>query len=411
MLDLPTSFIRPAYGEASIAEIPATIGAALGVPDSWAGPHLDVVQSLLDRGPYARVVMFLIDGFGWDRWSEAGAAPSASLRERVDAFEGIAAQLTSVAPSTTATATTTLLGDGGTPASHGLLGYTTRLPSLGLIANLLFWRPEYAQQGVGSLEAWGVRPETFLPRPSLFEVLGGAGISSRVVMPKAIAGSPLSRAQMKGAVVSGSMHLEDALVQVDQGLASATGSMLAYVYLDEVDGLGHRDGPGGGAGRAVVRALFERIGAWVDDVASAPGPPTLVLITADHGHVTTDPAALVAWSTAPDLALLSSSLPGGEPRHVYLYARTGALDELLAGSREAFGEHFAVVAGARALEEGLYGPPDNLHPEARARIGDVVLLARGGATFWIDAPDDPPLGMHGSLEPGEMLVPLVAFGI
>ena len=39
----------------------------------------------------------------------------------------------------------------------------------------------------------------------------------------------------------------------------------------------------------------------------------------------------------------------------------------------------------------------------------MVALARGGASFWDEAPDTVLLGMHGSLDPDEMLVPLIAF--
>lgn len=408
MLDLPPDLLFPAYGRGSIAELPATIGAALGVTDGWAGPTLAAAAPVLEDGPYDRVVMFLIDGLGWDRW-QATAGPVAALRDRVEPLRGVSACLTSVAPSTTAAATTTLLGDGTAPAGHGMLGYTARLPRLGQVANLLFWRPEYAPRSGESLEAWGIRPEGFLRRPSLFEVLGREGVASHVVMPRAIARSPLSRAQMSGASVAGSFHLDDALHQLDARLASAEGRAFGYLYLDEIDGLGHRDGPGGAAGGAVLGAIAARLGTWLDDRADRDTGTTLAIVTADHGHIGTDAAAYATWSEDPRLADLVTSPPGGEPRHLYLYARTGAAAELEAACSDVYGDRFAVMGGDAALGAGLYGPPGAWHPEARARIGDVVLLARGGATFWLEVPDDPPLGMHGSLSPAEMQVPFAAF--
>ena len=406
--DIPPDFVLPAYGRLSVAELPATIGVALGVTEGWTGPALEPAARVVEGGPYDRVVMILIDGLGWDRW-QVPSSPVAPLRERVDAMRGVAARLTSVAPSTTAAATTTLLGDGSAPAAHGMLGYTARLPGLGLVANLLFWRPEYGPREGASLEAWGIRPEGFLRRPSLFQVLGKAGVASHVLMPRAIARSPLSRAQMNAASVNGSFHLEDALNQLDLRLARAEGPAFGYVYLDEIDGLGHRDGPQGAAGQAVLGALAERLGAWLDRLAARATGSTLVIVTADHGHVATDPAHHATWTEEPRLAELTSSPPGGEPRHVYLYARDGAASDLEAACRETYGDRFAVVAGGDALASGLYGPPAALHPEARVRVGDVVLLAKGPATFWLEAPADPPLGMHGSLMPAEMHVPFAAF--
>jgi hypothetical protein len=38
-------------------------------------------------------------------------------------------------------------------------------------------------------------------------------------------------------------------------------------------------------------------------------------------------------------------------------------------------------------------------------VGDVVILARGPHSLWLDDPDTVLHGMHGSLEPEEMEVP------
>lgn len=412
MHELPASFLWPAYDRGSIANLPATLGRLLGVSEGWASPGLAIEAEGLQQTDYDRVAVVVLDGLGWNRWSARSGRVADTWEQRLAGLAHGVWPLTSVAPSTTSVATTCLLGNGATPIEHGLLGYTARLPDPGLIANLLFWRPAHGPGGVGSLEDWGVRPEGFLPHPSLFEVLGRGGVSSRVFMPSDIASSPLSRAQMRGVEISGFLNFVDGLELMRRWLGERSERSLGYLYLPDLDGLSHRDGPAGANGEAVLGAILEQLARTLAELAASPGGDrTLVLVTADHGHAATPRDQAVSMDRMPGIAELLAYPPAGEPRHVYLYARAGAAEDLVQACTEAFGAEFAVLAGGRAVAAGLYGPPGRAHPQARARVGDVVMLARGAATFWNGVPAAYPLGMHGSLEPDEMRVPLMAFRV
>ena len=414
MVELPPRFVRPAYAGGSIVNLPATIGTALGCDGPWIAPAVTAAEAVATELRYDRVVLVLLDGLGWNRWRAAAGDAAAPLAERLDTFGGAAWRITSVLPSTTSVATTTLLGNGAAPIEHGLVGYSVRLPTPGLVANLLFWRPEHGPGATGSLEEWGVVPEQFLARPSIFTILEGAGVRTRAFMPAAIArGSPLTRASMPGVDGYAWVGLDDALHGLETWLGAQRDRAFAYLYVPDLDTLSHRDGPFGAAGRAALAGLAQRMGSWLDRVAAAGGGRTLVLITADHGHAATPVEQ--GWMLEDGTALGAATLdmlsypPAGEPRHVYLYARAGAGAELLDACRSRFGDAFVVLDGAAAIEAGLYGPPERAHAAASGRIGDVVLLARSGATFWSEPPDRHPVGMHGSMEAEEMEVPLLAF--
>ena len=74
---------------------------------------------------------------------------------------------------------------------------------------------------------------------------------------------------------------------------------------------------------------------------------------------------------------------------------------------EHLGEQFVVLDSQAALSAWLFGGGVQA-PEARHRIGDLILLARGAQTLW-DRKDPPKTrGMHGALLAREMLVPLLA---
>ena len=117
--------VRPDFGGACIANVvPALMGrSADGPATAW----------LPETARRARqIVLLVVDGLGWEQLSErAGLAPTLS------AAEGIGRPITSVAPSTTATALTSIT-TGLPPCQHGVLGY--RLADGDEILNVLRWR-------------------------------------------------------------------------------------------------------------------------------------------------------------------------------------------------------------------------------------------------------------------------------
>src|SRR5690606_34571029 len=99
--------------------------------------------------------------------------------------------------------------------------------------------------------------------------------------------------------------------------------------------------------------------------------------------------------------------PAGERRVGYFHPRAGREAAVRGRLRELAGERGVVVEGAELLDQELFGPGP-LYPEATSRVGEVVLRARGPATFPSSAagePAEPMLGAHGGLEGEEMLVP------
>ena len=409
---LPDPFVVPRYDGRSLANLPATVGGLLGVTEGWAGGGLE--PPLLDRlgGGVERVVLLLVDGLGWNQLqahlARDEAGEEARFQNVLDRYGVLNTPLTTVAPSTTSVATTVVLGNGAAPAETGMLGFSFLLAELGVVANLLFWHPAGKGNPVqGELEAWGVKPETFLPTPSTAEVLAKADIPMRVVMPKAYSHSPLSRMRPRGAEIDGYIDATDMFFKLSGWLDETAGTKAyAYAYYADFDTLSHRDG----WDAPVVAALWTNFGfqleRFLHSLSASQRRNTLFLLTADHGHVVTPPQAGRFWEDYPGLLEHSALLPGGEARHVYLYARAGHKAELLAYAQAELASEFVVLEGERALAAGLYGDPARLHPDAARRVGDVVLLAKGPHFLWKRGVD-PLRGLHGSLTADEMLVPLI----
>src|SRR5690606_29008540 len=102
---------------------------------------------------------------------------------------------------------------------------------------------------------------------------------------------------------------------------------------------------------------------------------TLFALVADHGHSMTH-----EHLSLPDHAPLSEALrcgPGGEARFTYLYLRDGYRAGVADYLRETMPEKFVTLCPADAQRAGLFGP-DAPHPEAGARLGDLIVIPREG---------------------------------
>jgi hypothetical protein len=143
---------------------------------------------------------------------------------------------------------------------------------------------------------------------------------------------------------------------------------------------------------------------------------TLVLLTADHGHVDTSPEQIVAFAAHPELLAMLRVLPAGERRAVYLYPKPGASEQVLAYAGERLREVATVMSRDDAVKLGLFGP-GLLSERAAGRIGEVLLFPRGNLQLLspVEVPEGTPpprvptfKGMHGGLTADEALVPFLA---
>jgi len=98
---------------------------------------------------------------------------------------------------------------------------------------------------------------------------------------------------------------------------------------------------------------------------------------------------------------------GGEARFRHVYCRYGAATDVHGAWRELLGGRALVLTRDEALDRGWFGEVDS---EVLPRIGDVVAAAHANHVLLssVDFPYEARLiGMHGSLTPVEMLVPVL----
>jgi len=355
----------------SLADVTPSLLAALGVPGERATLEIPDARS---------ACLLLIDGLGAHLLRDHPAdAPFLS---------SLAGEVLAVGfPSTTATSITSL-GTGRPSGEHGITGYT--FAADGDLLNALTW---CSATGLDLRES--AVPERLQPHDTALQRAAATGLDVRVVAPALHRRSGLTRAALRGGEFRGVHALGDLAAEA----LSAPG--FCYAYHGDLDLVGHRYGPGSLPWRLQLRL----IDTLVATIAERLPAGALLAVVADHGMVeVTDPVD----ADADERLRAGVRLVAGDVRARHVHAEPGAATDVLAAWREVLGERADVLTRADAVTAGWFGP--SVAPEVLARIGDVVVAARGtaGVVLPVTEPrESAMIGHHGSRTDAEQLVPFL----
>ena len=361
--------VLPAYGGACIDGIVrGLLEREFGTPAWIPAPVAEARQ----------VVLLTLDGLGWEQLSAR-----AHLAPTLCAMTG--GPITTVAPSTTATALTSLT-TGEPPARHGVVGYRVRVGGNDVL-NVLRWRVPSgdARELVPPAKFQGIEP---------FEGTRPPVITRAEFRETGFTGAHLAGVRLYG------WRMPSTLVTWVRRLLK-DGEPFVYAYYDGVDKVAHEHGIGDAYDDEVAAA--DRL---VGNLIAALPPGACLVVTSDHGQVDVGDR-IVALS--PELMGFTSLL-SGEGRFRWLHARPGLEGRLMDTARELYSNQAWVRDRDEAVAEGWFGGP--LSSDAATRLGDVVLAPFEPVAF-LDPADVGEVKLrsrHGSLTSAEMLVPLLAAG-
>ncbi len=368
------AFLEPAYGDRSLGDVVPAVAAALGLPLGEPPRGL----TLPDAPAY---VVLLVDGLGarlLERYEHAAPYLSSLLGSNPPATAGV--------PSTTATSLTSF-GTGLPPGSHGLVGFTSRVPGTDKLLNALMWDKD-------------VDPLEWQPHDTAFARLRRQGATVTVVNKREFRGSGLTVAAHRGADYVGADRVGERIAAALA--ASVERAALTYLYDGDLDWTGHRHGV---ASSPWLQQLA-MIDAEAEQLREALPAHVRLLVVADHGMIDSPSESRVDVDERTELRD-GVALLGGEARFRHLYCQRGAVDDVVATWRAVLGERATVLARQDAISRGWFGP---VQPSVLPRLGDVVVACHGETAILStrDFPYEATLvGLHGSLTPDEMLIPLL----
>lgn len=373
-----SGLMLPDYRGRSLSGVMPAAASALGV----TVPDGDRRRDQLGLPRTDRVCVVLVDGLGQENLAErSGHAPF--LRSLLTGSK----PLQSGYPSTTAASMGTF-GTGTNPGRTAMLGYTVRNPESGALANLVSWT------NLPPAERWQ-------REPTVLEALTDAGVAVTSVGPRKFHGSGLTEAALRGGAHESAEPLAD---RVDAAARLLRAPGLVYLYWGDVDKTGHHHGWGSWQWGDALSTLDGELARLARILPAG----TTMLVTADHGMVDVDRD--LRWDVA-DQPELSEGVPltSGEPRALHLHLDPDA-DPAAVRDRwqDTLGRHGVVLTREEAVGAGLFGP---VAPHVLPVIGDLVVATAGRATVTDSRTQTPAslelIGVHGSLTPTELRVPLL----
>jgi predicted AlkP superfamily pyrophosphatase or phosphodiesterase len=367
--------VLPTYGASTLAELMPSIGAHLVVPgcseDAFGLPESE------------RYVVVMIDGLGWHLMRSASRD-----MPYLASLLAAAQPITACVPSTTATSLTSL-GTGLPPGQHGLVGYTSRVPSTGEILNALTWESDLV-------------PRAFQDKATFFERAVAAGVAVTSVALERFQGSGLTEAALRGADFVGIHHENDLDERVELVGAAARRARrtLVYAYERELDHCGHVDGCHSVAWRRQLR----RIDRMCERLRAALPDDVRLVVTGDHGMVDIPKQHQIVAEDEPILMAGISAL-AGEGRFRQLYVDRDRPGRVAARWRDRLANTAWVRTRDEAIDDGWFGRVDE---HLRERWGHVLVAMRDDHAIMTRQfmREWTLVGMHGSLTPDEMDVPL-----
>lgn len=406
LLEKSQQIVLPDIAGHSLSNIPGTVSKLLGGPE-MSRPALS--PEILDKfdGRYRNVIVLLVDALGYDHFQRLMAEGKAEFwsqnLERASMFP-----LTSICPSTTATALSTVW-TGAEPIEHGYIGYEMWLKRYGMVINTILHMPASYFGDTGSLVKSGFVPESFLGISPLGARFADRGIESHVFLPYSIGGSGLSRMHLEQTSVHGYVAESDMWANLRDILNTpARGSRFLYVYWSTLDTLIHRYGPAdervdnqfANLSRSLAVNLFGRL-------EKKAAENTLLLLTADHGAIATPVYEQYNLRGHPELTAMLHLPPTCETRLPFLFIKPGMETNVRAYFENAWPGKFTLITTEQALSMRLFGNGPE-HPDLRDRLGDIMVIPHEDAYLWWPEKPNVMQGRHGGLNRLEMLIPLYA---
>jgi Type I phosphodiesterase / nucleotide pyrophosphatase len=376
--------MRPDYAGGSLVNLVASIMSARG-GKAFHPPLRNLRAEELSEA--RNVVLLIIDGLGDNYLMRRGAGGELARRRR--------ASLTSVFPSTTASAITSSY-TGRTPLEHGLTGWFTYFGQAGCVAAALPFRSRGDMQ---PLARRGVTPEQVYVSSTVFESVPARSI---VVTSKEIIDSEYNACHCRGAQRVAYETLDELAARIEDAVKSGDDRKFVYAYWPVYDMVSHRYGSESAEAFEQFSRIDAAFGTLLERLA---GTDSVVVATADHGFIDVAPEESfeLPASLAPQLRFPLC----GERRVAYCHVHDVRL--FVEKAKDWLGDRADVVPSRSLVDEGWFGP-GTPHPRFDERIGDVALVMRGRYTVkdWTTGESRHlHIGNHGGTSADEMLIPLI----
>ena len=332
--------------ENCIAGIPNSILKSMGIEPGRRTSEL--LDRYLAEKAYENIVVILLDGMGKN-------IIDANLSGRGFFNSHMSGTLSSTFPPTTVAATTSILS-GMEPCEHGWLGWDCYYPQIDKNVTVFLNKVTGTDEPAAAAAAIGAEP-----RPDSFEKI----------------------------------------VDRIEELCGRPGRKYIYSYWNEPDHTMHEKGCFGEDAKSLLKKLEKQVRQLC---MRLDNNRTLIIVTADHGHIDTKGVALTDY---PKICECLLRLPSIEPRALNFFIKPGMEEQFVNEFNRKFSDNFMLLTKEEVLKNKLFGEGSE-HAAFRDMLGDYLAVATGALCIYNTREEaDFFIGAHAGLTEEEMTIPLI----
>ena len=356
-----------------IVDIPNALLRHYGVQSK--GSHLTKLENALKHN-HKNVVFIILDGMGIDMMQHQLGFFSFLRRHIKD-------KISSVFPPTTVAATTSYYC-GLLPIEHGWLGWAPYFKDVDrpveMYTNKDYYTGEIVEKNFSEKMPW----------KHIFDRI--KEVNSNVQLTE---------------ILPASIHPDGAtdfqkLCNRILEKSKQEGRQFVLTYWGDPDHTSHVHGPYSKEVKDVLLNLNQRIKKLCSELKD-----TLVIISADHGHIENNNEVLL--NDYPDLMECLANPLGLDTRAQSVILKPGKEEQFTSLFHKYFEKDFILIKSADAVAQGLFGNGVE-HPCVRDMLGDYLIIAKKEKTLVQRFSNDTywhMLGIHSGITNKEMLVPLI----
>ena len=354
----------------NIVNISATFNKMLGHETNI--PSLNKLEKYLKKD-YKNVVFIIFDGFGIN-------PIKVNLDKKNILRRNIKQTLTSVFPSTTTNATTTLMS-GDYPFNHGWFGWNIYFEELSKAIEVYMARDYYTKEKINpdfSRKRLPFRP--YFENAKNYEV--------NTVMPVYITDGKQKE--------HFPYNTREEMFENIKKCCQKEGKQFIYSYCDNPDYTMHDNGVNSDLAKNVINEISAYVEKLSEDVKD-----TLIVISADHGHIDID-GYIELYKNKELLECLEAPVYL-EPRATAFKVKEDKKEVFEKTFNNCYKKDFKLFKVDYLIKKGVFGP---YNEKNRILLGDYIAVCKTNKQFLFSDDSNKFKGHHTSLTK-EMLVPLI----
>ncbi len=320
---------------------------------------------------YENIIVILLDGMG-------KCIIENNLEKDGFFNTHLAGTYSSVFPPTTVAATISAMS-GLNPCEHGWLGWDCYFPQIDKNVTVFLNKETGTDKPAADYNvAW-----KYCPYESIISKINKNGGNAYEVTPFA---EPFP-------------NTFEAICEQIESLCKRPGKKFIYSYFDEPDHIMHEAGCYDERSKQTLRQLEKQVEKLCTNLKD-----TLVIVTADHGHLDSKGAAITDY---PRLMECLLRLPSIEPRALNLFVKKEKREQFEEEFHKEFGDKFLLLTKEQVLKENLFGTGAE-HKFLREMLGDYLAIAAGDLSIYNSKEEaEFYIGVHAGLTEEEMIIPLI----